>query len=184
MVVGEAFLHRALRCLPTASVVKNFSGSPMPAKARTLRRPMRLQRVRGRLEAGRATAGSPLVASDLRWRRRRRPCRSAGALARAQAALRAARAADRPERRNALPEPRRASITTIERVLAQRRILQSVIHHDDVRAGGSRAARRRRRDRAHDHGRHAREQKRLVADIAPHGEWRDRPALARRVVPP
>ena len=172
--------------MPAArSVAKNFSGSPMPAKARTGRPDsaaiggvVGLQ-ARREKRAGRAAALSLSTASAL------------GAVADHQQRvdaleLRIERRAQRPGRKHhavADAAPRHRPRAIVE-IFCQRRILQAVVHHDDVGACASRGLRAGDAVARHDRRRGLREQQRLVADVGGACAAADRPAAGPLTLPP
>ena len=114
-----------------ARVAKNFSGSPMPANARNLPAAQRCDRA----GIGRERAVKHRQAARLR-RRSRSPMRlrrRSAARKRARAAVRAARASGPGGDHPAIADAARIDHED-RKVLDQRRVLKSVVHHDDARA--------------------------------------------------
>ncbi len=144
--------------------MKNFSGSPMPAKANTLRRPIALIA---------SAAGSSLARNSVQLLSRDSlgDLCGAGALADQQQGLdvtqlRLQRRAQRSCRKHeAIAESAPPVHHRDRKVLGERWILQSVIHHDHGRAGGFRELRALDAVARNDDRRSPCEQQRLIADI-------------------
>ena len=132
MMVGEERRARDVRCRPARTVAKNFSGSPMPAKASTLRALQRRHRGGVRAPAGRETpAGRAGLRNDIA----RAHVVADDQQRIAALELRVERRAQRTGRKHASIADAAPAIDDGDgEVLGQRGILQAVIHDDDAGA--------------------------------------------------